>query len=368
MPEALKDIFFKPAFFDALTAAIQSVYPAFDAQALVERVHDDQWDRRALKERIRHITVVLHDLLPADYRTALDILRRAAAVLEYRDFGVMIFPDFVELYGQDDWDASLPALEQFTQMLSAEFAVRPFIARDPTRMMTQMDQWSRHENASVRRLASEGCRPRLPWGIALNALKADPTPILPILERLKDDESEDVRRSVSNNLNDISKDNPQVVIEIARRWLAEDKPEIRAIITHALRTLVKKGDPAALELLGYDSSEGAAVNVSGLTVAPQVIPIGGTISLSFELESLGDEPQNLMIDYVVYHMRANGKQTPKVFKLTKKVLAPGERATITRRHSFEPVTTRKYYPGTHAIEIQVNGIRFGRCEFALTEG
>ncbi len=241
MPEALKDIFFKPAYFDALNTAIQSVDPTFDAQTFVERVHDDQWDGRALKERVRHITVVLHGLLPADYRTALTILRQAAAALEYRDFGVLIFPDFVEMYGLDDWDASLPALEQFTQMMSAEFAVRPFIVQNPARMMAQMELWSRHESASVRRLASEGSRPRLPWGIALNALKADPAPILPILERLKDDESEDVRRSVSNNLNDISKDNPQVVIEIARRWLAEDKPEARAIVIHALRTLVKKG-------------------------------------------------------------------------------------------------------------------------------
>jgi len=368
MPEALKDMFFKSAYFDALNAAIQSVYPAFDAQTFVERVHDDRWEGRALKERIRHITIVLYDLLPADYRTALDILRRAAAVLEYRDFGVMIFPDFVELYGLDDWEPSLPALEQFTQMMSAEFAVRPFIARDPARMMAQMDEWSRHKSASVRRLASEGCRPRLPWGMALNALKADPTPILPILERLKDDESEDVRRSVSNNLNDISKDNPQVVIDVARRWLVDDKPEVRAIVSHALRTLVKKGDPAALELLGYGGSGSAAVNVNSLTVDPLLIPIGSSITLSFELESLGDEPQNLMIDYVIYHMRANGKQTPKVFKLTKKVLAPGERTVITRRHSFEPVTTRKYYPGAHAIEIQVNGARVGRFEFTLTEG
>ena len=166
-------------------------------------------------------------------------------------FVKMIFPDFVEVYGLDDWEASIPALEEFTQQTSAEFAIRPFIVRYPERTMAQMLEWAGHAHEGVRRLSSEGCRPRLPWAIALSALKADPSPILPILDRLKGDPSESVRRSVANNLNDISKDNPDVVIGVLRRWQADDTDEMHRLTSHALRTLLKAGNLDALALLGY---------------------------------------------------------------------------------------------------------------------
>ena len=216
MAEPLKNMF-NQAYLDDLGAAIQSHYPPFDTRAFLARVIDDQWEGRALKERMRHITTVLHGFLPQDYRTALDILRRVAPTLSQYGFENRIFPDFVGLYGLDDWEASISSLEQFTQLISAEYAVRPFILRDQERMMAQMLQWACRQNHQVRRLASEGCRPRLPWGVALPALQANPSPILPILERLKRDPSEAVRRSVANNLNDIAKDNPDVVIGLLRR-------------------------------------------------------------------------------------------------------------------------------------------------------
>jgi 3-methyladenine DNA glycosylase AlkC len=363
MPEAFKDMFFKRIFFDDLAAAIASLCPAFDTAAFVERIYDDQWEERELKGRLRHSTRVLHDLLPPDYRVALGLLRQIAPTMHHHDFARMIFSDFVEVYGLADWEASLPALEQFTQQISAEFAVRPFIAQDPAKMMAQMLAWAQHENPDVRRLASEGCRPRLPWGMALTGLQADPLPILPVLEHLKDDPSESVRLSASNNLNDISKDHPDLVIEIARRWLAGGTPEIRTIVNHALRTLVKRGNTEALELLGY--AGGDAFAVKNLQIGLDVVPIGGQAVFSFDVESLSDAPQKLMIDYVVHHVRANGELTPKVFKLTKRELEPGATITITKRHSFAPVTTRRYYPGRHALEVQVNGARCGRCEFDL---
>jgi hypothetical protein len=212
-------------------------------------------------------------------------------------------------------------------------------------------------------LASEGCRPRLPWGIALHGLQADPSPVIPILEKLKQDPSESVRRSVANNLNDISKDNPDVVLDVLRAWGADEDKEIQRITSHALRTLVKKGDPGALELLGYPSEP--EVQVGALTLAPQRLKIGEKLRFSFEVRSTGEVPQKLMIDYVVYLMRANGKQTQKVFKLTKREIATGEVLEIKKNHSFAQVTTRKYYPGEHAIEVQINGKRFGRLEFEL---
>jgi 3-methyladenine DNA glycosylase AlkC len=364
MPEALKIMFYTPVFFDNLAAAIKSVYPDFDANAFVSRIHDDGWDSRELKQRMRHTTVTLHEFLPDDYRAALNILLKVAPMLDKYGFEKIFFPDFVEQYGQDDWEASLPALEAFTQVMSAEFAVRPFIVKDQARMMAQMERWAQHESAQVRRLASEGCRPRLPWAMALPALKKDPSPILPILEHLRHDPSEDVRRSVANNLNDIAKDNPQVVIDTLRRWHAEsDSLEMQALVKHALRTLIKAGNPDALALLGYGDQ--AAVEVKNLRVEPDIIEMHGSLVFSFEVESAADAPQGLMIDYILHLAGANGKTRTKVFKLAKVTLAPGETARLSKPHSFKPITTRRYYPGAHAIEIQINGVVYGRVEFEV---
>jgi 3-methyladenine DNA glycosylase AlkC len=361
MGEPIKNIF-NQQYVSDLADAVQGQYPPFDKESFIAQVIDDDWEARELKERMRHISTVLHDFLPGDYRPALDILRQTAPKLSQYGFASMVFSDYVEVYGLDDYDASIPALEQFTQQISAEFAVRPFIIKYQDRMLAQMLAWARSDNGHLRRLASEGCRPRLPWGVALPALKADPSPILPILELLKQDESETVRRSVANNLNDISKDNPEVVIEVLQNWQAHDTEEIRAITRHALRTLLKAGHPEALALLGYPPP---AIAVKNLSIEPETVPFGGNVTFSFDIESMAEQPQDLMIDYVVYLMRANGKQTPKVFKLSKRVIQPGEVIHIERKLSFEPVTTRKYYPGAHAIEPKINGKAFGMAEFVV---
>jgi 3-methyladenine DNA glycosylase AlkC len=364
MPEPLKNMY-NTRFFDALSKAVKAAYPAFDQQQFLTLIYDDEWETRELKARTRHIARSLHALLPDDYPTALAIMREASSLLTGFSYEPMIFPDFVEVYGLDDahWEISMDALAQFTQQTSAEFAVRQFILKDQERMMRQMLAWAVHENHHLRRLASEGCRPRLPWAVALPALKADPAPILPILELLKNDESEYVRRSVANNLNDISKDHPQVVLDVLQRWRERLTPEVSKLIHHALRTLVKQGNPAALALIGYSGE--TAVRLSGFTVIPETISIGEEITFSFSVESEREAAQELLIDYVVYHQRAGGKQTAKVFKLTKKTLAPAERLVISKKHSFKPITTRRYYAGEHAIEIQINGISYGKCPFTL---
>lgn len=249
--------------------------------------------------------------------------------------------------------------------MSAEFAVRPFIIADQPRMMAQMLTWANHEHEQVRRLATEGCRPRLPWGISLPALKTDPSPILPILNRLKDDPAETVRRSVANNLNDIAKDNPVVVIDVLRGWQHIDTPEIQWITNHALRTLIKSGNPYALELIGY--AVGGAFSVRHLTVEPATVALGDSITLSFTVESHSDNPQNLMIDYAMHFMKANGQLKPKVFKLARRQIAPGAAIDISRKHSFRAISTRVYYPGPHAIEIQINGQVSARANFTVTE-
>lgn len=363
MPEALKDMIFTPPFYEALSAALGGACPAFDREAFLAQIYDDEWEDRALMARARHTTLVLHAHLPQDFRAALGVLRQIIPAIRPFGFEKLILADYVSVYGLDDWDASLPAFEEFTQQMSAEFAVRPFILKDPERMMAQMLAWARHPNPDVRRLASEGCRPRLPWAIALPPFKADPAPILPILDLLKDDESEMVRRSVANNLNDIAKDNPQVVIEVLGRWREHDTPELRWIMNHALRTLIKKGHPGALALVGYGGE--TSVTVRNLVIEPDSVPMGGMVTFSFEVESLSQQPQELMIDYILHLVRANGKSGQKVFKLAKKSLGPGEIVQISRKQDFKPITTRRYYPGTHAIEIQINGTVMDRVEFEL---
>jgi 3-methyladenine DNA glycosylase AlkC len=358
----LKDMFNEQSVI-ALADAVRRQYPTFDREAFAAGVFDDGWKARELKERMRHITTVLHDFLPADYHTSLDVLRQVLASLEGHGFVKMVFPDYVEVYGLDDWGGAISALEEFTQQISAEFAIRPFIVRYQDRTMAQMLTWARHPHPKVRRLASEGCRPRLPWGIALPALKADPAPILPILEELKHDESDSVRRSVANNLNDISKDNPDVVLDVLRRWQADGTEQVRWITGHALRTLVKKGDPQALELLGYPRDPDIVVH--NVAIQPECIQIGEKVTLTFDIESRSDQEQQLIIDYVVHHVRANGQRSPKVFKLAKKTLQPTQVLHISKVHSFAPVTTRRYYPGQHAIEPKINGKLHQQVEFVL---
>jgi 3-methyladenine DNA glycosylase AlkC len=360
--QPFKESLFSPRDVTAFSNAIRQSYPPFDAQAFLARVFDDRWAGLELKDRMRHVTQALHAGLPADFRAALDVLKAATPKMPVGGFVIMVPSDYVATYGLDDPDAAIPALELFTQRISAEFAVRPFIVRYPARLMRQMLDWAGHKSEHVRRLASEGSRPRLPWGIALPALKKDPTPLLPILDRLKADPSENVRRSVANNLNDIAKDNPDRVIETLRRWREQgDSPELQALTRHALRTLIKAGHPGALGLLGLGAAP--EVEVRGLTVSPASIPEGGAVTFGFEIASLAEEPQTLVIDYVVHLVRARGKTSEKVFKLTKRTLGPGEVAAISRRHSFAPVTTRRYYPGRHAIQIKVNGQVYGRIEF-----
>ncbi|UCG22947.1 MAG: DNA alkylation repair protein [Chloroflexota bacterium] len=364
-PFTLKESLFNQDSVAGFAVAIKGVYPAFDEEAFLGGVFDESWPDRALMDRMRHVTTVLHDGLPAGYRQAAALLIEASPNLAGGGFIDMVPCDYAAVYGLDDLETSIPLLEESTKLTSAEFAVRPFIEKYPDRMMAQMLAWADHEHEGVRRLASEGCRPRLPWGIRLHALIDDPAPILPILEKLKHDPSESVRRSVANNLNDISKDNPDAVLDLLRRWNAAeaDDKEISWITGHALRTLVKAGDVEALELLGYPADP--QIVIRDVRVEPGRLAIGEFVTLCYELESTGEADQKLMVDYVVYLMRANGRQTAKVFKHKKITIKPGQVLHLKKKQSFRPVTTRKYYPGTQAIAPQINGRLFERVEFEL---
>ena len=219
MAEKLKNIFFTKSFIEKLSKAIKVKFADFDGDKFFSYIFDDDWEKRELKDRMRHISRSLHKTLPAQYPKALDILLCIAP--DFKGFDAMIFPDFVECYGMDHWDLSLPALGEFTKCCSSEFAIRPFLHQDPDTTMEQVHHWAEDEDYRVRRLASEGCRPRLPWAMALPKFKKDPGPIIPVLEKLKNDESESVRRSVANNLNDISKDNPDLALDLCASWYGQ---------------------------------------------------------------------------------------------------------------------------------------------------
>jgi 3-methyladenine DNA glycosylase AlkC len=215
MAEPLKNIFFTETTINKFADEIRKVYSKFDKKQFIKKVYVEEWKDKELKARMQHITVCMHETLPKDYLEALSILLKIADKIT----GIegMCLPDFVENYGLAQWDTSLDALKEFTKYSSSEFAIRPFIVKDKAKAMKYMLGLSTDDNEHVRRFSSEGCRPRLPWAMALPELKKDPKPILPILENLKNDSSEYVRKSVANNLNDISKDHPELVFGYLRK-------------------------------------------------------------------------------------------------------------------------------------------------------
>ncbi|MEO0474244.1 MAG: DNA alkylation repair protein, partial [Bacteroidota bacterium] len=257
------------------------------------------------------------------------------------------------VYGQDDWEASIPALEHFTQYSSSEFAVRPFILKDPDRMLTVIQKWANHPNYHVRRLASEGCRPRLPWAMALPIFKKDPKPLLPILELLKADPEDYVRRSVANNLNDISKDHPDLVLNVAGKWLGQKK-ETDWIVKHACRTLLKKGVPQAMRLFGFGDPQ--AVRIQDMRISPATVSIGEKVTFSFTLLHTEGTPAKLRIEYAIDFVKANGSTSRKVFHITENQYPTGEEIRFEKTHSFKERTTRKHYPGRHHFTILINGV------------
>ena len=262
------------------------------------------------------------------------------------------------------FDDAMALLADLTGRLSSEFAIRTLLRHDLDRAMAFITAWTTSADAAVRRLASEGTRPYLPWAIRVAPIIGRPGVTVPILDALYRDTDPVVRRSVANHLNDLSRDHPDLVVDAARRWLADPAPDgnTTALVQHGLRTLVKRGHPLALELLGFGA---VTVAVDGPVVDRATVPFGGQLEFSVTIGNDGDAPARLAIDYAVHHRKANGKESPKVFKLTTRTLAPGERVTITKEHSLRPITTRRYYPGPHAVDIRVNGIASPRADFEL---
>ncbi len=248
-----------------------------------------------------------------------------------------------------------------TKRFSSEFAVRPFLIHHEAVSLNIFRKWAVDNNRHVRRLASEGSRPRLPWGIRLHKFVDDPAPLMPLLEALKDDPEEYVRRSVANNLNDVAKDHPVTVVGVANSWVeGAPKPRMK-LLKHACRTLIKNGDAGALAVFGYHAAKHADADIQITTPAVQY---GEHLEFSIAIKGL-KPGGNLMVDYIVHFMKANGTSSPKVFKWMDKQAVTASSLHATRRHTIKPITTRKYYPGTHRLELLVNGVSLGTAEFEL---
>jgi 3-methyladenine DNA glycosylase AlkC len=270
--------------------------------------------------------------------------------------------EYVARRGLPHPDRALQALHALTQRLTAEWAIRPFIEAHPQRTYDTLARWCDDPSAHVRRLVSEGSRPRLPWGRQLRSLVADPAPNLPLLRRLQDDPSPYVRRSVANHLNDIAKDHPQLLLQWLGEHLPGAPPGRRALLRHASRTLIKQGHPQVLQAWG----QGAALRgTATLRLAPKRLVVGETLQLTVQLQSQAARPQPLVVDYAVHHVKAGGATTPKVFKGWTLELGAHEQRTLARRHSLRAVTTRRYHPGRHEVDLRVNGQVLARAFFSL---
>ena len=362
MADAIKNIYNRDSI-RKVALNIQSVYAPFLIDDFLDSTLDETWEKLELKDRIYKISEVLGKYLPQEYSEAIGVIDKV--VMNYGtwlDGFCAFFPVFVEIYGQDekDWDVSMGALARYTQYSSSEFAVRPFIIKHEAKMMAQMYEWSGHENECVRRLASEGCRPALPWAPGISSFKKDPTPVLPILRALKEDPAIFVRKSVANNLNDISKTHPDLVIAIVKDWYGKNE-HTDWIVKHACRTLLKQSNREVLAIFGYDNT--TAVNVSDFALNKNSVSIGEDIVFSFSIQST--QATKVRLEYGIDYVKSNGKRNRKIFQISEISLKENQNKAYAKTHSFADVSTRKHYPGIHSITLIINGALSGTIDFTL---
>lgn len=361
--------YFDRAAARALGDQIARVWPAFDRERFVHRASRGLGPLE-FQSRVQRFADALAQTLPSVVPDALDILTASLppplpscdAVTE----GWLQWPvgQFIADHGVPHLDASMAAMIALTQRFSAEFAVRPFIDCHPEAVLGRLRELTDHPSPHVRRWCSEGPRPRLPWGRRLRRLMEDPRPLAPILEALKDDPEMYVRRSVANCLNDIAKDHPDWVVARCRKWRGAGPSSRAAVISQALRTLIKSGHEGALDVEGFGAPKQVAAN---LRVRPREISLGESVELTATLRSCADASQALMVDCVVHYVRAQGTSA-KVFKWTTVELAPGASMALVKRHPMRVTTIRRLYPGRHRVELQVNGVRLAQAWFLLRDG
>ena len=324
-----------------------------------------------LTDRARHIAAVLAEHLPDDRERALDILTASLGPkIEEADlkgmevFRYLPYVFFVAEHGLDHFETAMAFQYEVTQRFTAEFSIRAYLERHEAPTLDLLRTWTADPSPHVRRLVSEGTRPRLPWAPRLRAFQDDPGPVIELLELLKDDPEEYVRRSVANNLNDIAKDHPDVVVRIAERWWQDGDANRRRLIRHGLRTLIKQAHPGALAVLGYDAS--SAARVASVRITPERVSIGDSVRIEVDLDNPSDAAAGALADLVVHFVKANGSTAPKVFKGGEFDVDAGRSITFRKTISLKQHSTRTHYPGMHRVEIQLNGQTVEGGEFELS--
>lgn len=344
----------------AIARDVTAVWPEFPAKAFVADALEG-FEALELMDRGRHIARALGRHLPADYGRAIDVLLRSVGdrpVKTDGDGGMASFfylPHvcFVAEFGLGHFEASMRAQYLLTQRFTAEFSVRPFIEHHETAALALFRKWATDSSVHVRRLVSEGTRPRLPWAGRLRRFQQDPAPVLELLELLKDDPELFVRRSVANNLNDIGKDHPEILVQVGRRWMEGASEPRRALVRHALRSLVKQGHPEALAVLGFGKR--ADIALEDVSIAPKRVAIGGRIVVAFAVRSTSRRAQRVLVDFRIHFVKANGKSAAKVFKLKAFDLPPAGAITCRKTVTLANLTTRQHYPGRHLVDVLLNG-------------
>ncbi len=367
MAEPLKNLL-HPGLVDDMAATIRAADDCFDA-ALFCAVAKRNLDRLELMERAQQIRDALFQTLPQPFIAAAKVLADSLPTPGKPGLsGWALLPvnQFIAERGLGDFDVALDLLKRLTPHFTAEFGIRPFVHADQPRALATITGWVTHQNHHVRRLASEGTRPRLPWAMRLPRLIKDPEPLLPILEALLDDPEDYVRRSVANSLNDIAKDHPSLVADFVGRHLADASKDRRALLRHASRTLLKKGHVKALANFGFGDATGLACGA--LTLANRQILFGSALDFSTRIHNATDAAKQAMLDYAVHHRKADGSLAAKVFKWKALTLSPGATLDISKRHWFRPITARRYYGGMHRLVILVNGEEVEAADFDLILG
>lgn len=377
MPEPLKNLYNADSIRKVISE-LQQFTNINESKFVSDTFENPIWENLELKPRMKQIAIAIENQLANNYgsNSEKSFQAKAEIIIKYSKFLLgdaeenmnfiyMFLPEYIEANGINHFDISMVAFEEITKFTSCEFAIRPFILKYPE-TLEQLHKWSNHQNAMVRRLSSEGSRPRIPWGIALPIYKKDPTPIIPILENLINDPSETVRRSVANNLNDICKDNPNIAVEIGKKWLQlnPNNENVSKLVKHGLRTLLKSGNQDALEIFGIKHE-----NLFGITdfqLEKNDIQLSEKLFFDFKLiNDKGEKPSKVRVEYVVYFQKSNGKLSPKVFQIGEYELQPNEVKSIKRSHLFRDFTTRKHYAGLHKISIKLNGIEVAALDFEL---
>ena len=356
MAEQLKNVYTKD-YIKNLAFKIKENYKEFDTNSFINSIFDKSWENLELKARMRHIAISIHKYLPLSYEKQLEVLKPVSK--DFSSFEAMFFQDFVEVFGLDDFEVSMKALELFTIDSSSEFAIRQFIIKYEDKTINQMKIWAKSQNEHIRRLASEGSRPRLPWAVALPNFKKNPQKVFEIIELLKNDSSKYVQKSVANNLNDISKDNPKMVIDFVKKNLNISK-NLDWICKHGSRTLLKKGDKEVLDLFNFNKSH--HINLTNFC-CDKTIFLNEDFNFSFEINS--DEPiGNIRVEYVIYYLKSNSNHNKKVFMISQNSIESTKKR-FQKKQSFKNMTTRKHYIGTHFIGILINGVEVLKEEFFL---